>query len=163
MIGPLSKPLESYQGDLEDPATWRGLGFADRSILQQHLAQGTLPVGRAFFNLPVGSLPTPIDPLTLSDAQLILWEPWYKRVDLVIADAIVSYVIEIKPAAGYVALGQAITMTHLIDIGWTELLNPTPLVLTDAIDPDCAPCFTKLNILFRVIDETEFRTIGTPT
>lgn len=155
--------LADYTGRLDRPATWKGLGAEDRAILQEAVRSILDPGSPAWFYVPVGrgprdqALPTPPDEADRTSA------PWFKRIDLVVTIESGTYAVEIKPAAGYTALGQALAYSELAARQWPELRLIRPAILTDAPDPDLAELRERQGVLVLALPGQAYVPRGRPT
>jgi hypothetical protein len=154
---------DHYRGDLANQRTWTGISPIDRSILQRHILANAFAPKAVWFNVPVG-----LDPLADLRASPNPQPPsiatnWSKKIDLVFDDGRQLWIAEIKPAAGYVALGQVQVYTHWAQKQYDELAHAKPLIITDALDPDVEPCCTNSEIQVLQLPGSRFIPIGTPT
>lgn len=153
-------PLSDYERPLNNPRLWRGLSTTDSRILAAAIDAQLLPPGRAHFYVPVGhraGLPQleapPQDTGSPADAT-------YRRIDLVLVGDGPPLIVEIKPSAAYVALGQVLSYTHLAARQWPELARALPAILTDGHDPALSPLAAEQGI--RIIETDPGRYVPLP-
>ena len=142
---------------------WRGIARADAAILEAHLRAGTFKPDTMWTSIPVGSAPEGLnvpDPADVSDGTV---RRYFKRVDIVALAVGNVLVAECKPAAGYVALGQVLAYAYLLDRQWTGFPQPTPIILTDAADPDLRDLWSRHGITVYELPGHTYTPIGRPT
>ena len=74
-----------------------------------------------------------------------------KRIDIVGRQGLDYWVVEAKPGAGVVALGQALVYTMLFDMDYRHAGAVWPLVLTDRVDVDVGPLMGRLGVDVREV------------
>ena len=70
-----------------------------------------------------------------------------KRIDVVARRGRDYWIIEAKPLAGVVALGQAIYYANAFKIEYKPLGSVIPAVVTDIMDQDVGPIFDKYGVV----------------
>lgn len=130
-----------------------GLGDLDRAIWQEAIIRGLIQPIRVWCNQHVGvtsRTPGPEDAPWLAS-----WinAAYRKRPDMLLVDNAGNWVVEIKPWASYVALGQALVYTDAArrmagsDNSWN------PMILTDYADPDLRPCAERLGVRLEILGQ----------
>ena len=68
------------------------------------------------------------------------------RVDVVAKGPLEIYVIEIKPAAGITAFGQALAYAYLYDLEFKPVVPVVPVILTNQLKPGMMPLYQSNHI-----------------
>lgn len=155
--------FSSYLGSLANPRSWRGLSQLDSEILTRHLASGGFKPDAVWFYVPLGTGQDEHRQYTPTDPRPPEAEPSFKRADIVAAFPDAVYIVEIKPAASYVALGQITLYTDLAREQWPELADALPAVLTDALDPDARASYEASGIRVLELPGARHTPLGRPT
>ncbi len=113
-----------------------GLGPKDRTILDHFIRLGLIPGLRVWINQVVGNLPD--WHVNITDPVRHEWvvRTYSKRPDLVIDSGQNLWIVEIKPYASYVALGQSLMYAELASLKPEPIHEPIPVILTDIADRD---------------------------
>ena len=150
-------------GQADHPRSWKGLSPEDRALFRAHLQAETFATGPIYFHIPCGTAPAAALDFSRQTGIPGQHQLYFKRCDLVANIDGRWHVLELKPAAGYVALGQALSYHALLCAAHPELRSARPGVLTDAADPDLLPVYTALHVrLFGLADST-YEPLGRPT
>jgi hypothetical protein len=155
--------LADYAWPVEDLRNAPGLGRNDRAILAAHLDRGLWKPQRAYAYVPVGPIPQPDANTTDPDPLRAVAETYARRIDLVVWIDDHPYVVEIKPAAAYVAFGQAVHYTREARFEYPELANAYPAVLTDTADPAICPTCHSFAVTIWALNEWPYTPTGYPT
>lgn len=131
---------------IDFPRTWTGLGAADAYLLQRWLGDLGAVVRSLHTDVPVGVVPT-VNPPEFNDfvkAQAAILHPL--RIDACILLEDGWRVCEIKPDAGYLSLGQALTYHYFACRTNNELASCVPMVLTDHVQEAIRPVFDHYGV-----------------
>lgn len=155
--------LANYRGYADQLHTWRGLSVTDREILAEHITTTLANASELYFMLPLWNPRTdpisqlPDDHLSASAAT------WLRRADVIAKMPDAWWVIEIKPSAAYVALGQALTYQALMALSWPKLTPTRAVVLSDAHDPALSDLFHDREVTVFDLPDRLFSPLTRPT
>ncbi len=154
--------LAEFLVDSSNSRSWRGMSRDDGAVLRLHAEGDVLPVGEWFTWVPVGS--TPWDALGDAPPAYLhgVAECYRKRVDLVIHSKGVWWILEVKPSAGYVAMGQAQAYGALFRKMYPTLRPVCVGVVTDCLDPDLRDLYARLDVVVFGIEGRAFVVRGRP-
>jgi hypothetical protein len=155
--GPLNK------ADPRKPFTWKGVSHDERDLMAQHVAAGSLEPLELATAVPFGTVPA--GTLAAAKATGLNHAPYLyaKKADAVIRDRQGIWAAEIKHAAGYVALGQALLAADLIPQSHPQYEGIRPLIVTDRADPDIHAIAARLGVRILELPGMPYRPIGRPT
>lgn len=136
----------------------------DKVLWRAFQRSTTLLFTTEFFDVEVGE--------TLCEAQIS--DPRYeklwgrlcaKRIDVVLWNGPETFVVEIKPRAGMVALGQCLTYRFLYSLKFPERGKINAVCLCGEVDPDVAPLFAlyEIQIWSPVLTHPEALSLGLRT
>ncbi len=112
----------------------------DAAIWTVYLKNPLAKMQRVWYDLHVGQM---VSPVVSGDdlGQRISAGVTRKRIDVVARVGGGFWVIEVKPFAGYVALGQVVTYLGLFIKEFRPLGQVIPIVVCDQVDPDLVDDF----------------------
>jgi len=155
--------LAPFVGNLDNPRTWKGLGQSDKAILDRHRSTGWPRIDpsqfHALFWVPVGNAP---DGSSALHTQAVA-ENWRKRIDLVLWHPEIVEIIEIKPSASYVALGQVLAYAECFRTDYGESPEVHSAVMTDCLDPDLHDLYHEKQVGVYSIPGECYVSLGRPT
>ncbi len=107
----------------------------DAVIWTEYLKNPIRPIARVWYDLHVGQM---VNPVASGDdlVQRISAGVTRKRIDVVARVGGGFWVIEVKPLAGYVALGQVVVYQGLFIREFRPQGEVIPIVICDEVDPD---------------------------
>lgn len=155
--------LDKFKGDWLRPQTWRGLSAADIDILTYHADDFGAAQQTPYFAVPCWNPQT--DPLAAlgPDHAAYLCACCARRCDLIVHGPQGWSIIEIKPSAAYVALGQVQMYGHLLPLVWPELSAAGLVVATDAPDPALSDLYAMAGIRVLSIPGRTYNPLPRPT
>ena len=159
----LAELIDRHTVDPRRPSTWTRIAAADKSILQAHIAAGRLQPSTLAVNLPIGTIPLEIAARLAELDMPDQLANYAKRIDAFALTPTAARLIEIKPSASYVALGQALEYHDLLAERYPDAANATPTVLTNAADPDARRSFDRRAVELIEIPGQRFVPLGRPT
>ncbi len=132
--------------DLDFPRSWLGLSADDRCLLQAFLAANREDVVELHTDVAVGLCPgdEEVYPSEWSRAYSLKVHPL--RVDAVVQFREGWRVLEMKPDAGYVALGQILCYLFFSRLGFSELEPLEGIVVTNRCQGCVLPVFEQEGI-----------------
>lgn len=109
--------------------------FEDTAVWSEYLKRPDIPITRCWYDVRVG---TPVEPSDLMDPMLrkISAGLTRKRIDVVALCRGIHWVVEVKPYANYVALGQALTYRRLFLQEYRPELGALGVVVCNDYDVD---------------------------
>ena len=146
-------PWPAIADSTTDPAPHRGcgLGAADKAIWLAALADGLVKPTRLWWCNPLGQVPDWISDIRDPTTRNWCVQTWSKRPDVICIENGTTLILEIKPYASYVALGQALMYAALAHDQANNQLEVKPTILTDQADPDLLRVLPTTNIRIRQI------------
>jgi len=155
--------LAGYLADRAVSRSWRGLWGDDARLFAAHLEAGTLAFERMYCYVPVGDLPPGLLAVYGAGSTDPFVQIYYKRIDVVLEDAGGFVVCELKPAAGYVALGQVLTYQALAMRDHPCLERCRAAVITDCPDPDAEAVFRQFGVEVLALPGRPYVPLDRPT
>ncbi len=131
---------------IDRPETWQGVSAGDAALLREWLARFATPTWKLYTDVPFGCCPAPgfeVQPDWFEDMRRQIT---CLRVDAIINDGQTWTLLEIKPDAGYVALGQVLTYQWYAPKCCPCLENCVCAVLTDNVQPAIEPIYQHFEI-----------------
>lgn len=133
--------------DPKRPGTWRGLGLNDVALLSAWVTSVGGDLHGLYTDVPLGLVPD-VDPAEWDGRhQRIVNEKHPLRVDAVAFIGGRWLVIEVKPDAGYVALGQVLTYVYWARASVDLLADSAPMVVTDQVQEVVRPVYQVHRVL----------------
>lgn len=129
------------------------MGAKDRLILQAMLDNGFVNPERMWFNEVVGNFDAAVRDALPENLREWFERTYSKRPDVILEENGILFVVEVKPYASYVALGQALLYLHHTAVKLDPPRLVQPLVLTDVVDPDFVPVAAIHAVEFRQLGE----------
>jgi len=131
------------QRDPGEPLHWQGLGVQDVDLLVSFVSRWRPPIEVLHTDVELGLCPE-IDGVLGDDRESRLLKGMYAlRVDACFYLDGDVYVCEVKPDAGYVAMGQVIVYRHFGRKYAAGLENCMAAVVTDSLQPGFAEVFEE--------------------
>ena len=165
MIATLITPpadLDLYRADPTNERSWKGVAANDRPLLSRHIALQAWESADLYTRVLCGTAPCE-DPDQLTEAmERETLHTFCKKIDAVVKVAHRTWVVEIKPAASYVALGQVLTYWHHARELYPELKHSRPMIITDAPDPDILHVARFYNVTVLSIPDATYVPQGRP-
>lgn len=122
------------------------MGPADSRVWQAHLTLQSVPSGRLDYDVRLGGVGA-----ELVDREHEHFPMWLtllkKRIDVVVHYENAVKLIEVKPIAGFSALGQALGYCDLWEREKGSKPKPVPCVCCAIVDPDLTPTFERYGVL----------------
>lgn len=147
-------------GRADDPGTWVGISPNDRWILGKHLERGLCRGWELYFAVPATAQAMPynvaLTPAVIRMASLL----WPHRMDLVAVRGPHHWIIEIKPCASYLALGQVLFYSSRAPDCWSCLAGAGLAVLTDCSELECRCVFREHGVVVHELGEEDALPIG---
>lgn len=131
--------LVDYECPLKHVHVWRGLSGDEKRIVKGHLATTLRGATSVCCRVQVGSVPYWQASEVEWRRDLELEALYRKRIDLVFQDDEAWWIVEVKPRASYVALGQVLFYTWHARREYRELALARSMILTDRADDDLPP------------------------
>lgn len=123
----------------------------DTAVWTRFLKSAVIEIGEVWYDLRVGQ--SVAIPQGASDMeQRIANGLTRKRIDAVCRVAGGFMVVEVKPYANMVALGQALTYSRLFKIEYDVAGEVLPVIVCDGVDQDLIDEFDELGVLVFVND-----------
>lgn len=123
------------------PRHWQGIGGADAAILAVWLAAVGDEVAEFHTDVLCGAVPVAESEGLDPELDRLIGSMNPLRMDLVARWRDAWWVVEIKPDAGYIALGQVMTYWYYAPLCYLELVGCGAAVLTDRVQPVIEPVF----------------------
>lgn len=143
--------------------TIHGLSKIDAAILKAHIHAGGFDIDALFTRVPLPMYDDRIVAEQIGPSYTPPVAGWARSIDAVIDRWAHTFIVEIKPSAAYVALGQALYYTHWAAIGYPDLQHPRPAILTDAPDPMMLPVAAAYDVTVWGLPGATYVPIGRPT
>lgn len=140
-----------------------GLGMEDSLILNTAIDQNVLPPGKLYVNVHVGPYAPGLAPDDLGPIYAPIAENYRRRCDLVLLADDVAYFTEIKPAASYMAVGQAKFYADVASADAPPGISLRAAVLTDAPDPEILRTIVWDNVYLWTLPRGKYVPRGHPT
>ena len=105
-----------------------------------------------WYDFPVGTIPDGVQAAAADLGDNYGIKTYSKRVDVVAPIGNVVYVVEVKPHASAVALGQAILYRHCIEPVLGHGVRAVGMIITDHADPDLLAIAANHNIQITELD-----------
>ncbi len=154
--------LRGYRADLGNRRSWKGLYGDDLALLSKHVKAGLFVPDELFCYVGCGALPEGLSDVYSGGRWQKLTETYLKRCDVVARFGDGWCVVEIKPSAGYVALGQVLTYGRLCRARYPVLRRCRLGIVTDREDPDVTPLFAEHQITIWRLPDVPFVPLGMP-
>ena len=125
---------------------YRHLMREDAAIWRRFIKQGKYLPDAVWYDVRVGlgvELPTGRPEWMATMAEY----SWRKRIDIVGRAGLAWWVIECKPGAGVVALGQAVYYSMAFAAEYAHAGVVLPVVITDVVDGDVLPVFEAQRVI----------------
>lgn len=148
---PFPDPQDAITGPEIPPRA--GLGEKDRRILEAMIENGFVRPQKMWFNQVVGNFDTLVRDSLPPNLREWFELTYSKRPDIILEEAGLLFVVEVKPYAGYVALGQSLMYLYHARLKLDPVRPLTALVLTDIPDPDFVPVAASQGVEFRQLGE----------
>jgi len=119
--------------------------FEDTAIWTAYLSSPIVPIKAVWYDVHVGGVLLPVqqgDELGLRIASGIT----RKRIDVVAQVGGGYWVVEIKPEAGFLALGQVCVYTRLFIEEYRPNGEVMPVIVCNKADPDILPDFDSAGV-----------------
>lgn len=131
-------PWPAYANATTETTVHRGcgLGQADRLIWSRAIERGLIHPAYLWWCEPLGNVPAWVHEIPDPVRRNWCVQTWSKRPDVIYLEGDAYRIVEIKPYASYVALGQAIVYGALAAARNTSGKPTWPTILTDQPDPD---------------------------
>jgi len=113
-----------------------------------------------WYDFPVGSIPNGIAAEAAHIGDNYGVKTYSKRVDVVAPIGNVVYVIELKPHASAIALGQALLYSHCIRTVIGPGVRAAGMIITDHADPDLLVLAPTLGIKIIELDSLGGKGVG---
>jgi len=124
---------------------------ADAALWDRYIRTNPFPEAKLIYDLHVGT-PCPItDKLPPNYKKMILTLSTL-RIDVVALMPTETVVIEVKPYAGPLAIGQVWSYAQLTARDYPQFPKPVPMILTDKAPPDTQWLCDRLQILLIQLD-----------
>ena len=136
------------------PAHWAGLGKFDLAVLTAYLARPALEILELHTNVRLPLVDEFARPITNPLADRLARALFPRRIDAIIHRPGVWEIIEIKPRANIVAIGQILFYTHHARQAFNGLSTARPVILAAHTDPDIEPVLNALGIELRLVPES---------
>lgn len=130
-----------------------GLGEKDEAILRAMIKNGFVVPQRMWFNQVVGNFDRRVRDALPENLREWFERTYSKRPDVILEEGNILFVVEVKPYASYVALGQALMYRHLTAVKLDPPRLVQALVLTDIPDDDFVPVAAMNAVEFRQLGE----------
>lgn len=122
------------------------MGPADARVWQAHLDAHTLQPGTLDYDVRLGGVGA--DLVDREHEQFPMWLTLLKkRVDVAATIDGVPWLIEVKPIAGFSALGQVLGYCDLWEREKGSKPKPVPCVCCALVDPDLVATFERYGVL----------------
>jgi len=157
-----NSPLDPFEVVPLERTRYPGLSHGDSAILAKHLALFRSKTVQLWTSVPCGSCPDDLSGATPTDPCCPTASRYFKRLDAVLGLTAGLLLAEVKPSAGYRALGQILTYRHLFRVQWPELRSASAAILTDAADPDILELAGELGIQIHSFPGAVFAPLGMP-
>lgn len=132
--------------DIDYPRSWLGLSADDRCLLQAFLAERREEVQELHTDVAVGLCPGDEDTYETEWMRAYSFKVHPLRIDAVVGFGCGWRVLEMKPDAGYVALGQILCYLFFARLGLPELEPLEGMVVTNRVQGCIAPVFAAQGI-----------------
>lgn len=119
--------------------------WQDRGVWTKFLESEGHRIQRVWYDVHVG-LPVDVGDGSPGWLRRVAGGVTRKRIDVVAKVGGGYWVIEVKPFAGMVALGQVLTYTRLFLAEYSVDGSVVPVVICDAVDPDVMPDFEAASV-----------------
>ncbi len=117
----------------------------DTEVWSKYLASPLAPIKELWYDVHVGAgIPLPADASDMD--KRIAAGISRKRIDVVAAVGGGFWVIEVKPRANMVALGQVITYSRLFVLDYRPQGEVWPVIVCDSADDDLVDQFDELGV-----------------
>lgn len=124
----------------------------DSLIWTQFLVDDRFDLEQVWYDVKVGS-PIEIPPDSSPQELAIAEGTGCKRIDVVAQTAGHLWIIEVKPYAGHVALGQVLTYVDLFHHKYTTSLPLQAVIICITIDPDLAGLFAAHHVRVEAVSK----------
>lgn len=122
----------------------------DTEVWSKYLASPLVPIRELWYDVHVGAgIPLPADASDMD--KRIAAGISRKRIDVVAAIGGGFWVIEVKPRANMVALGQIITYSRLFMLEYAPTGEVWPVIVCDNADDDLLDEFDELGVAVIVV------------
>ena len=139
---------------VNQPARWAGLGKFDLAILAAYLARPALQILELHTNVRLPLVDEFTQPITNPLADRLARTLFPRRIDAIIRRPGVWDVLEIKPRANMVSIGQILFYPHHARRAFNGLSAARPVILAAHTDPDIEPVLKALGIELRLVPES---------
>lgn len=139
-------PFGECRRDPLRPRQWRGLSAADTALLVAWLADRDVGLLELYTDVTCGvsvELDGSVEPEWLA---CMAAECSALRIDVVVREGGEWFVIEVKPSAGYTAMGQVLTYGFYAPLRAEALAGATLGVITDALQEVCRPVYAVYGV-----------------
>ncbi len=153
------RPLpDASRRQLDQPQRWSGLGKHDRAVLAAYVDRPGLQIQTMHTDvrLPLigGTLESIVDDFIRKQAA----DLFPRRIDAIIRRPGIWEIIEIKPHANLMSIGQILFYTHHARRAFNGLSAARPVILAKTTDLDIKPVLAELGIELRLVPETALPT-----
>ena len=125
---------------------------ADVELWAAWVATGEYLPDEVWYDVKVGSGPD----LGGDDPEYIVRYSascWRKRIDVVGRRGLDYWIIEVKPRAGAMALGQALFYSDLFEREFAVAGDVVPVIVTDVVDKDVLPAMERAGVVVCEVGE----------
>ncbi len=123
----------------------------DTEVWSKYLANPLVPIKEVWYDVHVGGAVRPVDEADLLSARIAAGIS-RKRIDVVAAVGGGYWVIEVKPFASMLALGQVLSYTRLFKMEFAPAGEVWPVIVCDAVDEDLLDEFDAAGVAVVVND-----------
>lgn len=117
----------------------------DTEVWSKYLASPLVPIKELWYDVHVGAgIPLPADASDMD--RRIAAGISRKRIDVVAAVGGGFWIIEVKPRANMVALGQVLTYSRLFALEYSPRGEVWPVIVCDSADDDLVDQFDELGV-----------------
>jgi len=117
----------------------------DTAVWSKYLASPLVPIKELWYDVHVGAgIPLPADASDMD--RRIAAGISRKRIDVVCRVGGGFWVVEVKPRANMVALGQVLTYTRLFIAEYRPMAEVWPVIVCDSADEDLVAEFDELGV-----------------
>lgn len=139
-------PFVDCRRDARRPRQWRGLSAADVALVVAWLAVRDLGELELYTDVTCGvavELDGAVEPEWLASMAA---ECSALRIDVIVREAGSWFVIEVKPSAGYTAMGQVLTYGYYAPLRAAALAGARLGVITDRLQEVCRPVYARHDV-----------------
>jgi hypothetical protein len=125
---------------------YQQLNADDESLWDLFITRNPTEYDFCWYDVPLGDIPPDLTTTQPAWLERHIRQTYSKRADVLALKGTRLDVIELKPLAGYVALGQVIVYTQLVEKALPAGYQISGRIITDHADPDIIPIAAQHNI-----------------